>query len=123
METEMFLFTAKFTKMGLMVSHVYQQIRMPRGYLGDTLWPSIGTPFITFHLSPMDYGNLEKLLDQINLQTDDGDHSTDIYTQSSTQSTPDKNHEPERLFIDGIEYLEVLDLARPIRDSTAQKSL
>ena len=64
----------------------------------------------------MDCDGLEELLDQLNLQLDNADSfSGDL----STQSTQD---EPNRLFHKGKEYLEVSNLARPIRKSTAKST-
>jgi hypothetical protein len=49
----------------------------------------------------MDCDNIEELLNRLNLQNNDADSlsdfSTDLFTESSTEPTPDNEHTPKRL--------------------------
>ena len=69
-------------------------------------------------LSTIDLEEIDQLLDSLNTSTPDADNSE----LSSSQDTVSDDDERSTLLIDGMEYVETQNLARPIRKSSAKKS-
>lgn len=72
----------------------------------------------------MDHDDIDDLLNHLELQTPDTDNSSlssEVFSQS-TQATTGDNDEPNSQFIDGKEYIESTNLARPIRKGHRKKS-
>jgi len=68
----------------------------------------------------MDRDTIDDLLDSLD-QTpdiDDSDLSSEVFSQSSTAGD---NDEPNRILINGHEYIESMNLARPIRKAGGGK--
>lgn len=72
----------------------------------------------------MDHDDIDDLLNHLELQTldtDNSDLSSEVFSQS-TQATTGDNDEPKSQFIDGKEYIESMNLARPIRKGRGKSS-
>jgi hypothetical protein len=68
----------------------------------------------------MDRDTIDDLLDSLNqaLDTDDSDLLSEVFSQSSFAGD---NDEPNRILINGHEYIESTNLARPIRKAGGGK--